>query len=102
MRGGGTRIALCGAMVMLAVSPAHADDFALSVSPPRFEISAQPGQTVRAVAAMSNASGLAAQLTFTTAEWELNPDGGVTLGDALKPGSCRPWVAIERRQAAAQ
>jgi hypothetical protein len=98
----GVQAVLAAAAALFLVSPAHADDFALSVSPPRFEISAQPGQTVRAVAAMSNASGLAAQLTFTTAEWELTPDGGVTLGEALKPGSCRPWVAIERRRATLQ
>ena len=57
----------------------------LSVSPPRFELHAQAGQTVRAVAELSNASGLATQLNFATAEWELTPDGGVTLSEALKP-----------------
>lgn len=77
---------------------AQADDFALSVSPPRFELSAQPGQTVRAVAELSNASDTATQLNFSTAEWELTPQGGVALSEALKPDSCRPWVAIERRQ----
>lgn len=76
----------------------QADDFALSVSPPRFELSAQPGQTVRAVAELSNAAETATQLNFSTAEWELTPQGGVALSEALKPGSCRPWVAIERRQ----
>ena len=84
-------------LVLSCAPPAYADDFALSISPPRFELSAQPGQTVRAVAEISNASGTATQLNFATAEWDLTPEGGVTLSDTLKPNSCRPWVAIERR-----
>jgi len=77
--------------------PAFADDFALSISPPRFELTAEPGQTVRGVAELTNAASTATELHFTTAEWSLTPDGGVILSDALKPDSCRPWVAIERR-----
>ena len=92
---------LAAALGLIAV-PASAEDFALSISPPRFELSAQPGQTVRAVAELSNASGLAAELHFATAEWELTPEGGVRLGEALKADSCRPWVAIERRKATLQ
>ncbi len=76
--------------------PASAEDFAMSVSPPRFELSAEPGQTVRAVFELTNASSLAATLEFATGEWELAPDGGVLTSKELKPGSCRPWVAIER------
>ena len=82
--------------------PAKAEDFALSVSPPRFELSAQPGQTVRGVAELSNSSNVGAQLNFATAEWALSPDGGVVTSNPLKPGSCRPWVAIERQQAVLQ
>jgi hypothetical protein len=93
---------MMAATLLLAARAAMAEDFALSISPPRFELSAQPGQTVRAVAELSNASGLATQLNFATAEWELTPEGGVVLTDALKPDSCRPWVAIERRKATLQ
>ncbi|MFM6932203.1 MAG: hypothetical protein ACKOUT_08170 [Novosphingobium sp.] len=83
-------------------TPACAQDFALSVSPPRFELAAQPGQSVRAVAELSNASSFPTQIKFSTAEWELTPDGGVVLSNTLKPDSCRPWVAIERRQTTLQ
>lgn len=93
---------LAALALILSATPASAEDFALSVSPPRFELKADAGQTVRAVAELSNASGLAAQLNFATAEWELTPEGGVKLNQDLKPGSCRPWVAIERRQATLQ
>lgn len=93
---------LATVLAMAACGPARAGDFAISVSPPRFELATQPGQTARGVAELSNASGEATELKFATAEWELTPEGGVTLTDALKPGSCRPWVAIERRRATLQ
>lgn len=85
--------------LVMPIGPAAAEDFALAVSPPRFELSAKPGETVRAVAELSNRSDASTGLTFATAEWDLTPDGGVVLSEALKPDSCRPWVAIERRQA---
>lgn len=87
---------------LLTGTSARADDFALSVSPPRFELSAAPSDTVRAVAELSNQSNAATELNFATAEWQLTPDGGVTLTEALKPDSCRPWVAIERRRTTLQ
>lgn len=90
----------CSALIagLLICGPAFADDFAIAVSPPRFELTAKPGETVRAVAELSNRSGSPTELTFATAEWDLTPDGGVVLSEALRPDSCRPWVAIERRQ----
>lgn len=86
----------------LAPVPVLAGDFALSLAPPRFELSAKPGQTVRGVAELANAADTAADLTFETAEWDLTPDGGVVIGNALKSASCRPWVSIERRQTVLQ
>lgn len=94
-------LALASALSVLPQA-ARAEEFALSVSPPRFELAAEAGQTVRGVVELSNASALATDLRFSTAEWELNPDGGVRTIDALKPDSCRPWVAIERRDATLQ
>lgn len=88
---------------LYALAPAaHAEEFALSVSPPRFELSADAGQTVRGVVELSNASAMATPLKFSTAEWDLNPDGGVRTSDALRPNSCRPWVAIERKETTLQ
>ncbi len=90
--------ALAAAILVMPVTPAAADDFAIAVSPPRFELVAKPGETVRAVVELSNRSDSSTELTFATTEWDLTSDGGVLLTEALKPGSCRPWVAIERRQ----
>lgn len=74
-----------------------AQGFAALISPPRFEIAAQPGKQLREVIEITNASGQPAKFKLRTAEWTLAPDGAVQFQDALKPGSCRPWVAIERR-----
>lgn len=82
----------------LDTAPANAEDFAIAVSPPRFELSAKAGETIRAVAELSNRSDAPTGLTFATAEWDLSSDGGVVLSETLRPGSCRPWVAIERRE----
>ena len=53
---------------------------------------------MREVIEITNASGQAAKFKLRTAEWTLGPDGAVKFEDALKPGSCRPWVAVERRE----
>jgi hypothetical protein len=63
----------------LSSASAFADGFAAVVSPPR---AASP-----------------APFLFHTADWALAPGFGVTFMDELQPGSCRPWVALERPEA---
>jgi hypothetical protein len=84
----------------LSSTPSLADGFAAVVSPPRFELAAKPGQTLRQVFELSNRSAASAPFLFQTADWTLAPDFGVTFQDELQPGSCRPWVALERPEAA--
>src|ERR1035438_10358736 len=76
----------------------QAQGFAALVSPPRFELAAKPGKTLRGVIAVSNRSSTTARYLIHTADWTLAPDFSVNFYDALQPGSCRPWVAIERPQ----
>jgi len=83
----------------LGSAPSFADGFAAVVSPPRFELAAKPGQTLRQVFELSNRSVSTAPFLFHTADWTLTPDFGVTFMDDLQPGSCRPWVALERPEA---
>lgn len=88
--------------VVLALSlPARgsAQEFALAASPPRFELSTKPGETVRGVVELDNASSAPAAFAFATADWTLSPGGGVAFQRGLAVDSCRPWVAIERREA---
>ena len=77
---------------------AVAQGFAAMVSPPRFELMVKPGETTRQVVEITNADGRPAAYRLRTADWTLDPNAAVQLSDALAPGSCRPWVAIERRE----
>jgi hypothetical protein len=90
-------------VVALVLAASHAsltraDGFAAVVSPPRFELATQPGATVRQVIQITNRSTLPARYRVHTADFALAPDYGVIFQDQLQPGSCRPWVAIERPQ----
>ena len=68
------------------------------VSPPRFELTGKPGETQRQVIEITNADARAANYRLRTSDWTLGADAIVKLSDALVDGSCRPWVAIERRE----
>ena len=80
------------------VSALHAQDFAAVVSPPRFEIRAEPGQRIREVVEITNAGPRPSRYYLRTADWTLGADGGVTFLEDIAPDSCRSWVAIERRE----
>jgi P pilus assembly chaperone PapD len=71
--------------------------FALAVSPPRFELAAKPGDTIRQVLDLSNSESIAGEYAIKTVDWIFEKDASVTLVDDLIPNSCRPWVAIERK-----
>lgn len=86
-------------MAALAVSTcaAHAN-FSFAISPPRFEIAAKPGERVRQTIEITNASAAPATLLIRTADWTFRSDDTVVFVDDLAAESCRPWVAIERRE----
>jgi hypothetical protein len=81
---------------VIHAAAAHAQGFAAMVSPPRFELAARPGKTLRSVIEVSNRSTTPARYLVHTADWNFSPDFTVTFHDELQPDSCRPWVAIER------
>jgi fimbrial chaperone protein len=89
-------LALLCISVSAFAAPVQAQGFAALVSPPRFELTTKPGKLLRAVMAVSNRSTTSAKYLIHTADWTLGPDLSVNFYDALQPGSCRPWVAIER------
>jgi hypothetical protein len=81
-----------------AAGPVRAE-FAVLVTPPRFELRAQPGERVRQVLELTSSALRASAVHLRTADWRLRPDDPtVDFFDELQPGSCRPWVAIERRE----
>lgn len=88
----------CAALLTALPAAALAQGFAALVSPPRFELAVKPGEKLREVMEITNASAQAARFRLKTADWTLDDNAAVKFDDALKPGSCRPWVAIESRQ----
>lgn len=86
------------ALAAIGLSPAGAAEFAVAVSPPRFELEVKPGETVREVIEITNAAAQSSVFKVRTADWSLAPDASVSFMDELAPSSCRPWVAIERRE----
>jgi P pilus assembly chaperone PapD len=92
-----TPAALLLAALLLAPAAA-AQGFAAMVTPPRFELEAKPGQTQRHVIEIMNADNQPATYHMRTADWTLDDHDVVQLTDALAADSCRPWVAIERRE----
>lgn len=87
-------------LVAAACLPAAAlaQGFAAMVSPPRFELSAKPGESQRHVVEIMNADVRPATYRLRTTDWTLDASSVVRLSDALAENSCRPWVAIERRE----
>ena len=92
------RAAAC--LALLATAPWARADFAVAISPPRFEIQGQAGALLRQTMEITNASALPGKYRIKTADWTYAPDGTVDFDEDLAPGSCRPWVALERRELA--
>lgn len=84
-------------VMVLQSTHVHAQ-FALAVSPPRLELAGKPGERLRSVIELTHADTQPGQYTVKTADWKLKPDGSVDFSEELLPGSCRPWVTIERRE----
>lgn len=82
----------------VALLPSAQAQFALAVSPPRFELTGKPGELQREVIELSQGSARPGTYTLKTADWIYKPDGSVEFTDTLAPGSCRPWVSIERHE----
>jgi hypothetical protein len=92
-------LALCAALGALSLPPpAAAQSFAAVVSPPRFELDMKPGSQRREVVEITHTDPVPGTYRVRTADFTLTEDARVEVSDALTPGSCRPWVAIERRE----
>ena len=97
-RGGSQGLKLfCAAIAgFTTASTAKADDFAVIASPPHFELEAKPATPIREIVEITNAGSTAAKYKIMTADWTLDRNAGAQFTQSLRPGSCRPWVAIER------
>lgn len=86
----------CGALAAPAV--VWAQGFAAYVSPPRFEVQVKAGEPLRQVLELQHVGSQPGQYRFYTSDWTIGPDNAAVFSNELAPGSCRPWVAIERRE----
>ena len=91
-------IALCAGLMVASPTLSHAQSFSAVVSPPRFELTAQPGKTIRQLFEITQASNDKGSYRLYTNDWVIGADGTAIFSDELAPNSCRSWVSIERRE----
>ena len=93
----GIKVAL-GVCVFAMSIQCAAQGFAALVSPPRVTTGIKPAQTTRQVLEITQVGPTPGKFRIYTNDWRLNPSGSVEFFDDIQPGSCRPWVALERRE----
>lgn len=81
----------------LLAGAAHAAPFELGVTPSRFELSGKPGARIGQSLDIHNLAPTATDVTIRTIDWTYSAEGNIGYHDELLPGSCRPWVLLERR-----
>lgn len=92
------RSLLLTAAAVLAPALVSAQGFAAYISPPRFEVQATAGQPLRQVLEIQHVGRTKGHYRIYTNDWVFNPDNTATFSSELGPDSCRPWVAIERKE----
>ena len=88
-------VGVCG---LLLAGSLLAQGFSALVTPPRIEMAVKPGQDARQIIEITQMSPTPGRFRIYTNDWEMNAQGGVQFFDELQPDSCRPWVALERRE----
>jgi hypothetical protein len=89
------------ALALLLTVPVTAtgEGFSVLVAPPRFELKAQAGDVLRERMDINNPGSRPVTFLMRTADWDMTDDGAATFhSSALQPGSCRPWIRIERHK----
>jgi hypothetical protein len=91
-------LALAAALAGAAMAgPATAASFEVGISPSRFELTGKGGARVGQSLNIFNVGSAPTEVSVRTLDWTYSEDGNVTYHDELVPGSCRPWVTLERR-----
>ncbi|WP_159275274.1 COG1470 family protein [Variovorax boronicumulans] len=82
---------------LAAVFPALAGPFEVAVTPSRFVLDAKSGTRVGRVIDIYNVGNAPTEVSVRTIDWSYSEQGHIGFHDALQPGSCRPWVTLERK-----
>lgn len=85
-------------LLALPLRQALAQGFAAYVSPPRFELQLKAGETSRQILEIQQAGEQRGHYRVYTNDWTFSADQSIVFSDELAADSCRPWVAIERRE----
>ena len=83
-------------LALWGASAALAAPFEVAINPSRFELAGKSGQRIGQSLDINNLNPQATEVALRTLDWSLSDDGQLALYDALQPGSCRPWVVLER------
>ena len=75
----------------------QAAPFEIAVAPSRFELTAKGGERLGQSIDIHNLGNAPTGVSIRTLDWTYSPEGQITYHDELLPGSCRPWVVLERR-----
>ncbi|MET3379247.1 MULTISPECIES: hypothetical protein [Variovorax] len=84
-------------LLLAAAGAATAAPFELAVTPSRFELSGKAGARLGQSLDIHNLAPTATEVTMRTIDWSYSAEGNIGYHDELLPGSCRPWVVLERR-----
>lgn len=89
--------ALAALVALSAVPRAWAAPFEIAIMPSRFELSAKSGARLGQSLDIHNVGAAATEVSVRTIDWSYSPEGEISYLDPLQPGSCRPWVLLERK-----
>lgn len=88
-------LSLCAGL--FAAQPATAAPFEIGLSPSRLEIEGKSGARIGQSLDVHNVGNAATAVSVRTLDWSYSDTGNLSFHDALQPGSCRPWVTLERK-----
>ncbi len=71
--------------------------FEVAIAPSRFELQGRNTQRLGQSLEIHNIGNEATEVSIRTIDWAYSEQGNISYYDALQPGSCRPWVTLERR-----
>jgi len=83
--------------LLASAGAASAAPFEIAVSPSRFELAGKGGARVGQSLDIHNLAGVPTEVAMRTIDWTYSAEGHIGYHDELLPGSCRPWVTLERR-----
>jgi fimbrial chaperone protein len=87
----------CAIGMALAATASLAAPFEVAIAPSRFELQGRNTQRLGQNLEIHNIGNEATEIAVRTIDWSYSEEGNVSYHDDLQPGSCRPWVTLERR-----